>query len=164
MFKVNNKNTRLTSIWKATLTSSWCLYWYFGTKYIQCFVAFVRFGLKWFNWTSTVTVQKIKFAIKDFFSKCDQIRSFLRIWSHLLKKSLMENFIFCAVGWVKTDNKVNTSKVSKKAYHTVNWQIKAFKKMFNWNYNYGLLMLLWLISCLEHFKKIKNQLPHQILS
>ena len=36
------------------------------------------------------------FFIKDFFSKCDRIRSFLRIWSHLLKKSLMENFIFCA--------------------------------------------------------------------
>ena len=30
----------------------------------------------------------MKFAIKDFFSKCDQIRSFPRIWSHLLKKSL----------------------------------------------------------------------------
>ena len=43
------------------------------------------------------TKQKIKFSIKDFFSKCDQIRSFLRIWSNLLKKSLMENFIFCAV-------------------------------------------------------------------
>ena len=43
------------------------------------------------------TAQKIKFSIKDFFSKCDQIRSFLRIWSHLLKKSLMKNFIFCAV-------------------------------------------------------------------
>ena len=28
---------------------------------------------------------------------CDQIRSFLRIWSHLLEKSLMENFIFCAM-------------------------------------------------------------------
>ena len=41
--------------------------------------------------------QKIKFSIKDFFSKCDQIRRFLRIWSHLLKKSLMENFIFCAM-------------------------------------------------------------------
>ena len=27
----------------------------------------------------------------------DQIRSFLRISSHLLKKSLMENFILCAV-------------------------------------------------------------------
>ena len=39
----------------------------------------------------------MKFSMKDLFSKCDQIRSFLRIWSHLLKKSLMENFIFCAV-------------------------------------------------------------------
>ena len=39
----------------------------------------------------------MKFSIKDFFSKCDQIRSFLEIWSHILKKSLMENFIFCAV-------------------------------------------------------------------
>ena len=39
----------------------------------------------------------MKFSIKDFFSKCDQIRSFLQIWSHLLKKYLMENFIFCAV-------------------------------------------------------------------
>ena len=36
----------------------------------------------------------MKFFLKDFFSKCDQIRSFLRIWSHLLEKSLMENFIF----------------------------------------------------------------------
>ena len=39
----------------------------------------------------------MKFSIKDFFSKWDQIRRNLRIWSHLLKKSLMENFIFCAV-------------------------------------------------------------------
>ena len=39
----------------------------------------------------------MKFSSKDFFSNCDQILSFLRIWSHLLKKSLMENFIFCAV-------------------------------------------------------------------
>ena len=43
------------------------------------------------------TAQKMKFSIKDFFSKCDQISKKLRIWSHLLKKSLMENFIFCAV-------------------------------------------------------------------
>ena len=39
----------------------------------------------------------MKFSINDFFSKCDQIRWKLRIWSHLLKKSLVENFIFCAV-------------------------------------------------------------------
>ena len=43
------------------------------------------------------TEQKMKFSIKDFFSKSDQIRSFLRIWSHLLNKSLMGNFIFYAV-------------------------------------------------------------------
>ena len=36
----------------------------------------------------------MKFSIKDFFSKSDQIRKKLRIWSHLQKKSLMENFIF----------------------------------------------------------------------
>ena len=40
------------------------------------------------------TAQKMKFSIEDLFSKCDQIRSFLRIWSHLLKKSLMKNFSF----------------------------------------------------------------------
>ena len=43
------------------------------------------------------TAQKMKFSIKDFFSKCDQTRSFLRIWSYLLNKSLMENVIFCVV-------------------------------------------------------------------
>ena len=43
------------------------------------------------------TAQKMKFSIKDFFSKCDKIRSFLWIWSHFLKKSIMGNYIFCAV-------------------------------------------------------------------
>ena len=47
--------------------------------------------------STEITAQKMKFFIKDFFSKCDQIWSFLRIWSHLLKKSLMKNFVFCAV-------------------------------------------------------------------
>ena len=43
------------------------------------------------------TAQKMKFSIKDFFSKCDQIRRKLQVRSHLLKKSLTKNFIFCAV-------------------------------------------------------------------
>ena len=43
------------------------------------------------------TRDKMKFSIKDFFSKCGQIRRKLLIWSHLQKKSLMENFIFCVV-------------------------------------------------------------------
>ena len=56
---------------------------------------------------SSGTEQKIKFFIKDFFSKFDQIRMKLRIWSHLLKKSFMKNFIFlCSV----------CSKASRKIY------------------------------------------------
>ena len=39
----------------------------------------------------------MKSSIKDFFGKFDQIRWKLWIWSYLMKKSLMENFIFCAV-------------------------------------------------------------------
>ena len=40
-----------------------------------------------------LTAQKMKFSIKDVFSKCDQICHFLRIWGHLLKKSLMETLL-----------------------------------------------------------------------
>ena len=40
--------------------------------------------------------QKIKFSIRNFSSKCDQIRSFTWILLHLQKKFLVENFIFCA--------------------------------------------------------------------
>ena len=55
-----------------------------------------------FNFTFQIVFKdphstKKKFTIKDFFSKCDKICSFLWIWSHLPKKSLMENFIYCAV-------------------------------------------------------------------
>ena len=39
----------------------------------------------------------MKFFIKDLLSICEQIHRKLRIWSHLLKETLMENFIFCAV-------------------------------------------------------------------
>ena len=53
---------------------------------------------------TTTTAQKIKFSIKNFFSKCDQIRRKLRILSHLLKKSLIENFIFCAVYKLSLNN------------------------------------------------------------
>ena len=38
-----------------------------------------------------LTAQKMKFSIKDFFSKCDQTSRKLRIWSLLLKKTLMKN-------------------------------------------------------------------------
>ena len=73
---------------------------------------------------TTDTAQKLKFSIKDFFSKGDQIRRKLRIWSHLPKKSLMENFIFCAMifvypilHWediVKKMSKMGGSEIYKK--------------------------------------------------
>ena len=40
-------------------------------------------GLMWIH-----NVQKMKFSIKDFFSKRDQICRKLRIWSHLPKRKL----------------------------------------------------------------------------
>ena len=39
----------------------------------------------------------MKFSIKDFSSKCDHIYRKLRIWSHLLEKSLTEILIFYIV-------------------------------------------------------------------
>ena len=66
----------------------------------------------YFYFTEMFAAQKTKFSIKDFVSKCgkkfilpENVRKRisgvsgdieLRIWSHLLKESLMENFIFCA--------------------------------------------------------------------
>ena len=66
------------------------VFFFFDPKYfyemtISCIIAITR------------TAQKIRFSITDFFSKCDQIRWKLQIWSHLLKKSVIVNFIFCAV-------------------------------------------------------------------
>ena len=70
---------------------------------------------------SFITAQKIKFSIKDFFSKCDQIHSFLRIWSYLLKKSLMVNFIFCAVY-----NMLNTRPCQTSLHKKNKFSIKDF--------------------------------------
>ena len=49
-------------------------------------------------WVMTFyTTQTMKFSTKDFFIKCGQIHRKRLIGSHLLKKYLMENFIFCAL-------------------------------------------------------------------
>ena len=73
----------------------------------------------------------MKFSIKDFFSKCDQIRSFQRIWSHFLKKSLMENFIFYAV-YVRLQpgqNEASTPFLYKK-HHFLHFWGKALDEFF----------------------------------
>ena len=53
------------------------------------------------DWSLQKKKKKKKFSIADFFRKCDQNRRKLRVWSHLHKKSFMENFIFRAVDWSK---------------------------------------------------------------
>ena len=57
----------------------------------------------------------MKFVIYDFFSKCDQNRSFLQIWWHLQKKSLIENLILF--------------KTLFAIFGSQNWSSKMFKLM-----------------------------------
>ena len=49
----------------------------------------------------------MKLSIKNFFSKYDEIRSLLRIYSHLLKKSLLKTSFF-----VQCEFEPNTNKHS----------------------------------------------------
>ena len=60
------------------------------------------------------TAQKKKFPIKDFFSKCDQIRREMRVWLHLLKKSLITNFIFRAVLVPHRISSLGTSQMKRR--------------------------------------------------
>ena len=83
-------------------------YW---TLFMQCSVCLLLNHD--FIYQSVCIVFDIMF--KDFFSKCDQISCFLLIWSHLLKKSSMENFIFlCSVSrlvsvvsWLFPSDRIN---------------------------------------------------------
>ena len=64
----------------------------------------------------------MKFSIKDFFSKCAQIRRKLRIWPHLLKNSLIENFIFCAViSTVAASERRGTRREAKCFFNLLFW-------------------------------------------
>ena len=86
LFRVNNKDTRTTTI--QTLL------------YLMSCMLTLNMHLRnqgQFQPVKLTHCTKMKFFIKDFFCKCDHIRRKLQIWSHLLKKSLMENFILCAV-------------------------------------------------------------------
>ena len=72
------------------------------------------------NFVQIYTAQKMKFSIKDFFSKCDQIRRKLRIWSHLLKKPLMKKLHFLCSG---------TESLIKA--HVFCRQVSAFSSVFS---------------------------------
>ena len=65
-----------------------------GIFFIGKYIVFVEIVNRKKSIEIRLTPQKMKFSIKDFFSKCGHFRSKLRVWSHLLKKSAMANFIF----------------------------------------------------------------------
>ena len=71
------------------------------------------------------TAQKMKFSIKEFFSKCDEIRRKL-----LLKKSLMENFIFCAASICAVTSKEKQQlSFSHNTFHQYKYQtLTVFSK------------------------------------
>ena len=59
-------------------------------------------SMEWSFWNQRslifcFTAQKMKFSIKAFFDMNSQNRWKQRIWSHLVRKFLLENFIFCTV-------------------------------------------------------------------
>ena len=63
---------------------------YFWKEELILTISNVHFFIHGVNYIA----QEMKFSIKESFSKCDQIRSFLQTWSHLLKTFLMDKFIF----------------------------------------------------------------------
>ena len=66
-------------------------------SYKKCREKLISCWDQFFSWKITPKkydiLQKMKFSIKDFLSKCKQIPSFLQTCSHLLKKHLTKNFI-----------------------------------------------------------------------
>ena len=113
----------------------------------QSFRMSIIFWRKWL-WKSakcdltfvTINVQNMKFSIKNFFSKCDQIRRKLQIWSHLLKKSLMENSFF--VQWISPDNYLYSFLFCLETSCSVKNNLdrnvlKSFLRSYHWDFSLG---------------------------
>ena len=66
----------------------------------------------------------MKFSIKDFFSKFYHSRRKLQIWSHLLKKSLMESFLFFSLFSMRRDLEFVTVILGKDFKNVTDWSIK----------------------------------------
>ena len=109
------------------LISKFLVYYFSVVKYI-----FYRGKKDFFHlFIHEFTAQKMTFSIKDFFSKCDQARYFLRIWSYLLKKSLIENFFFFAMSaGTFISKKCQNFKLLHKFILTKNRQTKLDVRYF----------------------------------
>ena len=104
-------------------------------RFIYCLVRSLIFGphmfLLIFPRHQNFTLPKeIKFSINDYARKCNQIRRFLLIWSHLLKESIMENF-FC-VCVVLTEEKRRPSLGCKIGAFTTDLFCFYLNKLISW--------------------------------
>ena len=130
------------------------------------------FKVSWniISWFYSSTAQKMKFSMKYFFSKCDQIRRKLRIWSH-------ENFIFCAPWNKLRPNFTCILKISiflqnspswfwdpkrKRESNTVNWETTVLKLKNTFKYTGGWFRSrrpeVFCKKCvLEHFAKFTEK-------
>ena len=89
----------------------------------------------------------MKFSIKHFFSKCEQICTKLQIQSHLLKKALMKNFIFYPV---KYELPRLLHRHFTSCLHLFNW--RAFKQI----YQLTEKLISFFINFTHHKIKIKQ--------
>ena len=92
-----------------------------GKLHFLCSVQYVKHQT-----LSDITAQKNKFSIKDFFNKCDQIHRKSRIYSHLLKKSLKENFIFSTVH--HKVHSIQTLSLKNYAINEMQWKGKKINQ------------------------------------
>ena len=106
---------------------------------------------KWVNWSdisvfgSCGTAQKMKFSIKDFFSKCDQIRRKLQIWSYLLKKSLMKILFFLLCGYNSLGEKCPNREFFQKLWIWTIFHLISTR----WNTVFSKIVKRWLKSFLQ---------------
>ena len=98
-----------------------------------------------------IVEQKIKFSIRDIFCKCNQIHRVLRIWSHLLKKSLIQKFVFvqCLLDDWYSHMVVNhfffetLSKLLGVTHQSINRFTMLWKKIYCFTLSPRWVLLLW---------------------
>ena len=120
---------------------------------------------------TNITVQKIKFSIKDFFNECDQTHRKLRIWSLLLMKSLMKNFIFGAV-YISSgdtdDYKILESGWTRALYPTTcEAEFCPFQgqQEFIWKIHFYHFFHFQISIAVQNFrKKTKEKIPRKTVS
>ena len=100
--------------------------------------------------------QKMNFFVKNLFSKCEHIRIKLRIYSHLLNKSLTENFIFCVV------NIIGFTTESCKFFFKPNCQsLVYFTSINTWHRLVSsLLFRNQFLACLKGLELSAQELLH----